>query len=449
MNTRDDTFRKFLVVWFGQFISAIGSGLTAFALGVYVFQRTQSAMDFSSIILFSFLPSFILLPFGGVLADKFDRKRMMVLGDLGAIAGIMFILSIMLWGNIKVWHIYVGVALSSVFAAVQNPAYKAAVSDMVSEEFYSRASGLIQLAASAQYLISPIIAGILMNAFDIRPVLIIDIMTFVFAAAAVLVIKKQDDAFQNKHEEQEFLLDLAESFQYLFSQKGILLLVLLTSMVCFYVGVLQSLFGPMMLTMTNSTVLGTALPIMASGMLFSSLFIGIHGTGKKMVVTLSMFLGLAGLFYALMGLFTTVALMATSGFLFFITLPFVNTSLEVLIRTNVDNEKQGRTWSLVAAISQIGYILAFGSAGFLADHFFSPLLMPNGALALNVGIIVGTGPGRGIGFMFILSGLIVAILGCIIGRVRIIAELDVKRVIENREDQPQPANNLSGITQTV
>lgn len=420
-------YKRFLIIWLGQLMSAIGSGLTAFALGVFVFQKTQSATNFSLIILFAFLPTFILLPFGGVLADRFNRKKMMIIGDAGAITGLLFILLVMISGSIEIWHIYVGVALSSVFAAIQNPSYKAVVTDLVSEEMYSRASGLVQLAGSAQYLISPIIAGLLMSIFDIKLVLIIDIMTFLIAAAAVLVVKKQDTA-PLKQEKPDFLRDMAESFHYLISQQEVLCLVLLTTMVCFFVGLLQSLFGPMMLSLTNSRILGITLSVSASGMLVSSLIIGIFGIRKNKVLTLTWSLALAGLFYALMGLFTAVALIMVFGFLFFSTLPFLNTSLEVLIRSNVENAKQGRIWSMVYAISQAGYILAFGTAGFLADHLFNPLFYSGGALSQTIGQVIGTGQGRGIGFLFVISGLLVFILALIIGRVKKISVLELKTV---------------------
>ena len=424
MNAQEKHFKGFLIIWLGQLMSAIGSGLTAFALGVFVFQKTQSATSFSLIILFSFLPSFILLPFVGVLADRFNRKKMMIIGDAGAISGVLFILLVMLSGNIELWQIYIGVAMSSVFAAIQSPAYKAAVSDLVSAELYSQASGLIQIAGSAQYLISPIIAGLLISVFDIKLVLIIDIITFLIAVAAVFMVKKQE-ATPQKHKKQEFFHDMTDSFRYLLSQQGVLWLILLTSMVCFYIGLLQSLFGPMMLTLTNSKTLGIALSVSASGMLVSSMFIGIFGMGKSKVFILSLSLALAGLFYALMGLFTAVVLIIMFCFLFFSTLPFVNTSIEVLIRSNVDNEKQGRIWSMVSAISQVGYIFAFGSAGFLADQLFNPLFYSDGALSQTVGQIIGTGQGRGIGFLFIISGLLVSILALIIGRVNKIGALEL------------------------
>ncbi|MBG9943792.1 MFS transporter [Brevibacillus formosus] len=423
MNAHDKAFRRFLIIWSGQLFSAIGSGLTAFALGVFVFQQTHSTMSYSFTILFSFLPSFLLLPFSGVLADRFDRKKMMIIGDLGSIAGILFILLVMLSGRMELWHIYLGVGISSISAAILNPAFKAAVSDLVSEEMYSQASGLIQLASSAQYLISPLVAGFLLSAFDIQLVLFIDMITFLLAVGAVLMIMKHE-ATPRKYERQSFFREMSEAFRYLLSKKGVFSFVLLMSVVCFYIGLLQSLFGPMMLAFTDSKTLGLALSVSASGMLVSSLLIGLFGMGKSKVFMLSFSLVLAGLFYALMGVFTSVWLIMIFGFLFFITLPFVNTSLEVLIRTNVENERQGRVWSMITAISQIGFVLAFGSAGFLADHVFNPLFDPDRLLGQTVGQIIGTGSGRGIGFLFILSGVLVAILGIVIGRVRKIRDLE-------------------------
>ncbi len=422
---QDKKLGEFLIIWSGQLISAIGSGLTAFSLGVYTFQNTHSAISYSLVILFAFLPSFVLLPFGGVLADRFDRKKMMIIGDAGAIAGVLFILLIMLRGSFQLEYIYGGVAISSVFTAIQSPAYKAAVSDLVPEELYSQASGLIQLAGSAQYLISPIIAGLLISVFHMGMVLVIDIITFLMAITAVLMIKKPDTAYR-KQEKEDFFQDMAESFRYIISQKGIFYLVLLTSLVCFCIGLLQALFGPMILTLTNSKMLGIALSIAASGMLVSSLFIGVLGLKKSMVSILSIFLALSGLFYALMGVFSNIIFIIVFGFLFFSTLPFVNTSLEVLIRRNADNERQGRLWSMVAIISQVGYIMAFGSAGFLADHLFNPLFNPNGALSHSIGLLIGTGQGRGIGFIFILSGLCVVILALVIGRAKKIKVLDLE-----------------------
>ncbi len=424
INTNNVISKRFLTVWAGQLLSSVGNGLTAFALGVYVFQMTESAVSYSLIIFFSFLPSFVLLPFTGVLADRFDRKKLMIIGDIGATTGLIFILAVMIWGNLQLWHIYFGAALSSVFTAIQTPAYKAVVTDLVTEEFYSKASGLIQLAGSAQFLISPVVAGILMSLFDIKIILIIDIATFFMAAAAVLIIKNQCVAAP-VHEELKLSHGIADSIKYLFSKKGILYLVLLISVVDFFVAMLHSLFGPMLLTLTDSGTLGIALSVSASGMLISSVIIGVWGLKRNKIATVSLFLMLAGLFYALMGIPTNVTLIIVFGFLFFSTLPYVNAGLEVLIRSNVANEKQGRVWALVYAISQAGFLLALASAGFLADRLFCPLFESGGALSQTFGMIIGTGQSRGIGFMFMISGILISLIAVILGRIKTIKSLEM------------------------
>ena len=113
-----------------------------------------------------------------------------------------------------------------------------------------------------------------------------------------------------------------------------------------------------------------------------------------------------------------------TGFMFFAVLPFVNTSIEVLIRKNIDNKKQGRVWSIISTITYFGSIVAFVVAGFLADKVFNPLLEVNGKLSGTVGSIIGIGESRGIGLMFIVSGIIISFISLLIFRNEFIKNLD-------------------------
>jgi MFS family permease len=397
----------FLTVWTGQFISGIGSGLTAFTLGVYAFERTESATVFSLIILFAFLPSYLLKPLGGVLSDRMDRRLLMIIGDLGSALGLAFILLMFRSGNHDLWIIYLGVAVSSAFNALQNPAYKSSVTDMTDKSVYSRASGLMQLAESSRFLISPVLAGYLLRYFDIESILMIDIGTFIIAVASVYGVKKKITNTRTEGREEKFFSGLADGFRYTFSQKKLVWLLSLTSIITFAVGFLQALMGPMILSFADARTLGLVQSVSATGMIVSSLLIGIFSKTRKQVRLLTISLGVAGFFYALFGTSTNIFFIITAGFVFFTMLPFINTSLDVLIRTNVDNRMQGRVWSIVSLVSQFGMIISFATAGFLADKVFNPLLLPGGALASTVGRITGTGEGRGIGLMFILSGILI------------------------------------------
>jgi MFS family permease len=416
---------RFLIIWTGQFISGIGSGLTAFSLGVFAFEKTQSATVYSLIILFAFLPSYLLKPVGGTLSDRLDRRLLIIIGDLGSAIGLTFILLMFIAGNHEMWVIYSGVAASSVFVALQNPAYKASVTDLLNEESYSKASGLMQLSESSRFLISPIIAGFLLHFMPIGQILIIDITTFLIAVFAVFVVKKKIKKEKHITVREPFLSDFVSGFRYTFSHKRLVWLLSVTSVITFAVGFLQSLIGPMILAFSDSKTLGIVQSVSATGMLVSSLIIGIFSKTNKQVSVLFSSLAFAGLFYALFGTSTNIIFIIVAGFMFFFSLPFINTSLEVLIRKNVENKVQGRVWSIVSLISQFGMIMAFSTAGIMADKFFNPLLLNTGFLASTAGKIVGTGPGRGIGFMFFLSGLLVITMAVIISKSKTIRMLEI------------------------
>ncbi|WP_041710822.1 hypothetical protein [Clostridium pasteurianum] len=113
-----------------------------------------------------------------------------------------------------------------------------------------------------------------------------------------------------------------------------------------------------------------------------------------------------------------------AGFLFFYPLTFVNISADVLVRKNIANDKQGRVWGIVGILSQLGFVVAYSIAALLADYVFNPLLSDGGFLVPTVGKIIGTGQGRGIGLLFMISGVFVVILALITFRSKSIHALE-------------------------
>ena len=159
--------KKFLLLWSGELISVIGSGLTSFGLGIYVFQTTGKVSGMALITLMAFLPHILLTPFAGVLADRYDRRFLMVIGDGLSALGLLYILLCLQKGGASLLQICIGVTISGVFSSLLEPAYKATITDLLTEEEYAKASGLVQIAYSANYLVSPVLAGFLLSAFDI------------------------------------------------------------------------------------------------------------------------------------------------------------------------------------------------------------------------------------------------------------------------------------------
>lgn len=423
MNKTGESFSKFLLLWSGQLISAIGSGLTSFGLGIYIYGQTGRASAMVLVTLLAFVPSLLLSPVTGVLADRYDRRLLMVLGDSLSATGLIFILLCLLNGEAQLWQICVGVTLSSVFSSLLDPAYKATVTDLLTEEQYTKASGFVQVAGSAKYLVSPVIAGFLLIVSDVKLLLVIDICTFFVTVASTLAVRS--GLTSKKYEQaQSFIREFKDGWKAVSVNRGVLVLVIMTSVMTFFIGFIETLSMPMILTFSNSSVLGTLETIIASGMLVSSVILGIIPIKKNFVKILSVSLFGAGLCMAAFGLRENIVLLGISGFLFFAMMPFANTALDFLVRTNIDNSVQGRAWSLIGLVSQLGFVAAYMLSGVLADYVFTPLLVKGGVLAGSVGKIIGIGGGRGMGLLIIIAGLLLSVVSLIIYQLKSIKRLE-------------------------
>ncbi|MGG4345764.1 MFS transporter [Paenibacillus lautus] len=428
MNKAGKSFRKFLLLWSGQLISTIGNGLTSFGLGIYVFQQTGKASAMALVTLLAFMPSLLLSAFAGVLADRYDRRLLMVLGDSLSAIGLVFILICMLRGEAQLWQICVGVTISSVFSSLLDPAYKATVTDLLTEEQYTRASGLVQVAGSAKFLISPILAGFLLTVTDIKLLIVIDICTFFVTVGTTLAVRS-GLASNTYKQTQSFIHDIKAGWKAVSTNRGVVVLVIMTSVLTFYLGVIETLSIPMLLTFTNSSAVGMIETIIASGMLVSSVIIGFLPIQKGYVKILSVSLFGVGVFMAAFGFREHIVLICVSGFLFFAMLPFANTSLDFLVRTNMDNSVQGRAWALIGILSQLGFVAAYALSGVLADYVFTPLLVEGGVLADSVGKIIGTGLGRGMGFLIIIAGMLLCVTSVILYKLKSVKMLENRGVL--------------------
>ena len=402
MEAKKGNFGKFMLLWAGELVSSIGGGLTSFGLGVYVFNRTGSAAGMALITLLGFLPTFLFSVPAGVLADRYDRRVLMMVGDGFSAFGILYILICMMQGEAAIWQIGVGVFFSSTFQALLEPAYRATVTDLLTKEEYSRARGLVNIAGSSRYLISPMIAGFLLSVSDVKLLMIIDICTFFLTLTSTFAVKRGIET-KKQEEKESFFASFKTGWKAVHGKKGVFVLILVSSAITLFMGVFQILAEPMVLAFSDAKTLGIAETICASGMLVSSIFLGIFGIKKHYVRVLSFSLALAGVFIFGFGLWENIALIAMFGFGFFLMLPFANNCLDYLVRTNIPDELQGRAWGLIGFLSQIGYVVAFGVSGILSDFL---------GKALQIGV------GRGAALVVEGSGVLLIIISLILLRLK-------------------------------
>ncbi|MDF2949065.1 MAG: macrolide transporter [Sedimentibacter sp.] len=407
--------RKFMIIWMGELISTIGSGMTAFAVSIYVYQLTGSATWVSIAALLAYVPTILMNPVGGILADRYDRRVMMICGDTFSALGLLFILICIQSGNTGALPVVIGVAISSFFIGILEPAYKATVTDFVTEADYAKASSLVQIAGSSKYLISPAIAGIILSVADIRVILIIDIATILVTVLATASVRKGINEVKPINENFNFFKEFHIGIKSITGDKVVFSLVVLMFFMCFFVAFIQTLMTPMILAFADSRTLGIMESISAVGMLIGSIVIGIINIKKGFSRILIISLIAAGVFMSMAGTTTNIWLIMTYCIMFFSTLPFVNTCADVLIRSRIPNDVQGRAWGMISVITQAGYVVAYAICGVSADYIFRPMLMQDGIFAGTVGRIIGTGEGRGIGFMFIVAGIMMSLLALAFG----------------------------------
>jgi MFS family permease len=423
-----------MTIWTGQLISNIGSGMTAFALAVYVYQLTGSVTWVSVITLLAYLPIILLNPIGGILADRFDRRLMMICGDLFSGLGLLYILISIQTGHVGIVPIVIGVTINSIFASLLDPSYRATVTDLLTEQEYAKASGLVQMAGNARYLISPAIAGIILGFTDIRVILIIDISTLFVTVLAVASVRKNIQKVKPRQDKFNFVKELREGMQYITRDTGTASLVLLMAFMCFFIGFIQTLMIPLVLPIVSVKTVGFMESISAIGMVVGSVVISILGIKKNYSKILIASLILCGCFMALIGTSTHIAFILAACVLFFAALPFVNTCADVLIRVRIPNGVQGRVWGLISLLTQSGCVIAYATCGILADHVFEPMMQENGMLADSIGKVIGIGEGRGIGLMLIIAGILMVAVALVFGSQKSIRTIEVVSCEHERQN---------------
>jgi DHA3 family macrolide efflux protein-like MFS transporter len=398
----------FLAIWLGQVISLVGSGLTGFALGVWVFEQTGSATQFALIGLSAVLPRVILSPLAGAIVDRCDRRRVMILSDAGAGLSTLAIV-LLLWTNqLETWQIYALTFVNAACGTLQWPAFAATTSLLVSKKNLGRANGLVQFGQAASEILAPAVAGVLLGIIQLGGVILIDVGTFVFAVITLLLVRfpRPKNHAERGPVRTTLWNDLTLGWRYIRARPGLKGLLLFFAVVNFLWGMVGALITPMILSWTSSDELGLIIAIAGAGMLAGSLIMSVWGGPQRRINGVLTFELLSGICFMLIGLRPSFWLVAAGAFGAHVTIAVVFGSNQAIWQSKVVPEVQGRVFATQQMVARAAAPLAYLLAGPLADRAFNPLLTVDGPLASGIGQILGTGPGRGIGLIFLLMGAV-------------------------------------------
>ena len=436
MSTKLTGLRGFIVIWVGQVFSMIGSSMTHFAMSIWAWQKTGQATPLALVGFFSVAPLIIFSPFAGVLVDRWNRKLVMALSDIGAGLVTLVIFILLVTDNLEIWHLYITGAVGGLFGAFQWPAYSAAISLVVPKKHYARTSGMISMAEFGVGIVAPILAGILMPLIDVTGIILIDLITLVIALLCLLPVLIPEP--KRAHIEAvtgEFFNELMYGFRYLFDRPSLLYLQMVFFLGNFFFSIGWTLVTPMILASTNSnsTILGTVHSAGAiGGLVGSSLLTAWGGTKKKIhgVLVGWIISGILGM--CLMGIGRSLPFWIAANFFIMFVMPLINGSNQAIWQAKVAPEVQGRVFSVRRFIAQLTAPISMAVAGPLADKVFEPALKSDVHwLSRIFGSIFGKSAGAGMSLIIFISGMLVAGVG--VGAYRSYRVRNVEELIPDHD----------------
>jgi DHA3 family macrolide efflux protein-like MFS transporter len=419
--------RIFIIVWLGQLVSLIGSGLTSFALGLWVYQRTGSVTQFAFTGLFTVLPNVVLSPLAGALVDRWDRRWLMILSDAGAGLCTLVMAFLFLTNRIEVWQVYLAAGASAAFGTFQWPAYSAATTLLVPKKHLGRANGMVQIGQAAAEILAPALAGVLVLTIRVQGILLIDFVTFFFAVATLLFVRfpRPETTTAGQTRRGSLWREASYGWRFITARRGLLGLLVFFAVVKFLWGMVGALIAPMILGFTSADVLGIIISVAGGGMLAGSLVMSAWGGPKRRIDGVLRFELLSGLCFLLIGLRPSAWLVALGAFGAHLTIAIIYGSNQAIWQSKVPPNVQGRVFATQQMIAKSTTPLAYLVAGPIADKLFEPLLAFSGPLVGGIGHIIGVGPGRGIGLLFIAMGIlkvVVSLGGYLYPRIRLVED---------------------------
>lgn len=431
----------FVAVCLGYVASLLGSQLTSFALGVWVFQRTGSATQFALISMFAMLPGVVISPLAGALVDRWDRRWILILSDTVAALVTLSVAGLLFTNRLEIWYIYLATMINSVSNAFFQPAFTASTTLLVHKRHYGRANGMVQAGSAVAYITAPVVAGALVLTIQLWGVLLIDFATFLVAVISLLMVRIPRPQLSPEGEAEQGLLwqEAAYGWKYITARPGLLGLLVFFAVTNFIRGIVQVLLTPLVLGFADSAVLGRILGAGGVGALLGGIVMSIWGGPRRRMFGILGFTLLQGTILFLGGLQPNALLIATAAAVVFFGSQMIVGCSQAVWQSKVAPDVQGRVFATRIMIAWSSLPAAYLVAGPLADYVFEPLLAVDGPLSGNIGQIVGVGPGRGIGLLYIILGILTVLTvigGYLYPRLRLV-EIELQDAMI--EDAPREA----------
>jgi len=408
--------RDFLILWSTQSVSQLGSSITTFALTLWLYEQTGSSLSTAALTICSYAPYIVMSIFAGALTDRFNKKRTMLSCDLFAAICTIIVLVLFRTNRLMVWHLYVLNGISGLMNTVQQPASEVAMTLIIPEKYYQKTSGLRSLSRSLISILNPLIATALYSFAGLNIVIAVDIGSFSVAFTALLFFIRIPE---NRYEKGENVLDLAkEGLTFLKKNPLIMTLILFMSGVNLVASAFDATLPGYVIPNPRggSSVLGIVTSCAGIAMIIGSLIVSFLPKPKDRVriIYLTMLFSL-GTENFLLAFSREPALWCISQIIGWLLVPIMNANLDVILRTSIPLELQGRVYACRNTFQFFTIPIGLFLGGFMVDNVCEPFMHTYDDLPI-LKTLFGTGKGSGAALMMFILGVCGSCICIIAGR---------------------------------
>lgn len=431
----------FTIIWLGQIVSVLASGMSQFGLTIFMFEKTQSATALGLMQVFFITPFLIISPIAGVMVDRHNRKLMMMVSDLGAGIATVLILVFQSLGILEFWHLYGASIIYGLGMAFQWPAYSAAITTLVPKEQYGRANGMMSLIEAGPGVAAPLLAGALLPRIGLSGILFFDVITFILAIGALLLvhIPQPPRTEEGAQGQGSIWKEAAYGFTYIFARPSLLGLQLVFFAGNLFSGIGMTLLAPMILSRTasDSLMLGSVQTAGAIGGLIGGIAMSAWGGFKRRVHGVLFGWIISGIGASIIGLAGGLPVWITGAVMSSLVISLINGSNHAIWQAKVAPDVQGRVFSARRLIAWITNPISPIIAGTMADYVLEPQMRVASPLTETFGWLVGTGPGAGMGLIILFCGLLAALVG--LGGYFVNAVRNAEDILPDHDALPEAA----------
>jgi surfactin synthase thioesterase subunit/MFS family permease len=399
----------FFLVAIGQLLAMLGSGIMGFALGVWVYEQTHVTTDFAIVTILNLLPGLLILPFAGAIADRCDRRLILIVSSIISM-GSTLIIAFMLWfSHLDIRIIYVSTIIGSIAGAFQRPAYLAAIAQITPKRYLGQANGFAQMITATGSFIAPMLGGFLFLIIGLSGIIFIHFTTFLIAGCILCFVRFPNFLFRKR--EEPVLSEMVGGIRYIVRRKSLMIMIGFFLVFNLVWGIPNVLITPLVLKLNSPSALGLIIAAMSGGTIAGGIIMSIWGGTRRRTLGMIGFVVLAGLAFILMGSSSALFIIAAGAFISRLALSLINTHWQALIQSKVGLELQGRVFAINFLMANI--LLPAGNylAGILSDRIIGPFMAKEGTGTSYLRFWAGFGEGQGMALIIFIAGILVTLWG--------------------------------------